>query len=333
MRSIKKVCLFCAAVLWIQPLPGQEAQEGNEPARFKPADPSALPFPIGGSIPSEEHLELRKPITLTVEGGRQFQGTLASIDGDRIGIRIVQEGGEVVLSFPLNEISGLFFPGERIVNEAKEMIEAQELEKALPYLESIIGARYILLPLLPPEDKSFYTHLPEAALAVDNPAQAIAYVKALRPYLPLESDQIALDEVELIGYHAMELTDEARERAQKRIAGTNRYGESALGFYVLSSILFEEGAYDPALYTALEPIVFSGDIPVPYLSECYSLAIAISHLMGDERYRDILIAEMEERGLSWQPLEAFRGAQKDLADLLLTDDSGSPLPLYPGITP
>jgi tetratricopeptide (TPR) repeat protein len=289
---------------------------------------SGLPPPIGGPIPEAEYLNLREPLTLYLTRARKFQGTLSNIQSDRIYLRIVQEGGEVVLSFPFEEVRGILFPGESIVASTVEKVKEGDLSEALPYLESIIGARYALFPHLPPEDLSLFRALPLAALAVDNPAQSIAYVKAIRPYLSLPADQDELDDIELLAYYRIQLREEAQERAQGWIAKARRYGGSALGYFILSALQFEQGEYDRSLYTSLNPIVFSGAIPEAYLGQCYSIAIASAHLLDDPIERDKLIDEMQERDLSWQPLRVFNSARDGLSDLTITLSDGPSLPIF-----
>tara|TARA_R100000027_G_scaffold10969_2_gene7821 strand:- start:788 stop:1864 length:1077 start_codon:yes stop_codon:yes gene_type:complete len=291
---------------------------------------SGLPPPIGGPIPEKEHLELRLPLTLTIQGGQEFKGTLSELHEGRIYLRLVQEGGEVILSFPVEEIEQIFFPGGSIVHETIEKVNAGELSEALPYLESIIGARYAFFPILAPENLSFYRALPLTALAVDNPAQAIAYIKAIRPYLTLPEDQRELDDIELLSYHRLELTEETRERALRWIDGTpERFPTSALGFYVLASLQFEAGEYDEALDSALHPIVFSGPIHQPYLKHCYSLAIVSAYILKDPIELERLTTEARERGIEWQPQMVFAAADKGLEEFIITDAEGNPLPLIP----
>ncbi|MEM0966628.1 MAG: hypothetical protein AAGJ81_10815 [Verrucomicrobiota bacterium] len=289
---------------------------------------SGLPAPIGGPIDRSKHEELRRPITIWLENNREFQGTLAGVDDERISLRLIQDGGEVLLSFPVEEIKKVFFPGERVAIEAADMIDSGEYQAALPYLESIIGARFRLFPFLPPEEKTLFRFLPLAALSVDNPAQAIAYVRALRPFLSLEGDQDTLRDVELRAYYELRLMDEASKRAQDWIEETERYGESALGQFILASIQFEKEEFEEALFTVLQPIVFSGEIPVSFLSHCYSIAIASSELIGDVKQRDELIAEMIRRGIEWKPLEIITAHRSNLANLVILDAYGTPIDLF-----
>ncbi|MBC2600724.1 hypothetical protein [Puniceicoccus vermicola] len=283
---------------------------------------SGLPPPIGGPIPEDEYLELRKPLTVTLLGGRRFSGTLSNMEDQRIYLRIVQEGGEVVLSFPFEEVQEIYFPGREIVERTIEMIQAGQLSEALPYLESIIGTRYPLFPLIPPEKLSFFRALPLSALSVDNPAQAIAYTKAIRPYLTLPEDQDELDDIELLAYYQLRLTEEAETRARSWIDRTSRFDQSALGFFILSALQFENGDIEQALYTALNPIVFSGANPTAYLDQCYAIAIASAHLLDDPIERDKLLDELWTRDLQWKPLQAFLSAAKGLEDLEIKNPEG-----------
>ena len=286
---------------------------------------SGLPPPIGGPIPEEEYLILREPMTLVLSGGREFEGTLSDVRDGRVYFRQVQEGGEAVLSYPFDEVEEIFFPGEEIVSATIERVRSGELTEALPYLESIIGSRFALFPLLPPEDLSYFRALPLAALAVDNPAQAIAYVKAVEPFLTLPEDREELRDIELLGYYRLQLRDEARDRAEAWIEEEDRFNDSALGYFILAALQFEEADYEAALYTALRPIVFSGALHKSYLAPCYSIAITSAHLLDDPIERDKLFAEMADRGIPWEPLLVFRSARSGLANLELVSSDGQPL--------
>lgn len=311
-------------------LPAQEdPSTGTAPEAAAP--PGALPAPVGGAIPDEEREELRKPLTLFVEGGRQFTGTLAGFDGEKLSLRTVQAGGEIILSFPKEEIRRIFFPGGSILEATRQSIERGDLPGALPYMEALLALRFPVFPLLPHEQRSLYASVPMAALAIDRPAAAIAYVDALRPYLTGEADRTKLRTAELLARYILRL-DDAREQASAWIADAPLFSESALGYFVLAAIHFENGAFEDALYTALQPMVFSGQIPVAYLPHCYSLAIASTHILGNDLHREQLLAEMRERNLPWQPLRSLGTARDDLRDLVVEDADGNPLPLFEATT-
>lgn len=307
-------------------LPGQ-APSGGPPA------PAGLPEPVGGEIPAAEREELREPLTVFVEGGRDFTGTLADIDAETLSLRIIQDGGEIVLSFPREEVREIFFPGERIFEQTNEMVAEGNLRKALPYLESLLAQRYRLFDLLPQEERSPFAAVPMAALSIDRPAAAIAYVEALRPYLGQAAAAERLDTAELLARYILDLDDEARRQALAWIEADERFGDSALGYFVLAALRFEGGDYEGALDVSLRPVVFSGQLPMAYLPHCYTLAIASTHLLGNDGHREQLLAELRERGLSWQPLRALRSApREDLEDLVVLDGEGNPLPLFEATT-
>ncbi len=329
MKLPRLLLFFCSvAVLSGQPSASLSPDLPKETTRAILENFSGLPPPIGGPIPEAEHAELRKPLSLSLQGGRHFEGTLARVEDEQVYLRLVEQGGEVVLSFSFEDVERIDFPGHPIVEATLERIREGDLTEALPYLESIIGARYTLFPLIPPEKLSFFRALPLAALAVDNPAQAIAYSKAIRPYLTLPDDQDELRDIELLAYYRLELREEAEQRALDWIAEYERFSPSALGFYVLAALQFEAANYEEALYTALRPIVFSGAWEKSYLAPCYSIAIICSHLLDDPIERDQLLAEMHERKIPWKPLFLFRSARSALEELILPGPTGEPLPIF-----
>jgi hypothetical protein len=324
------IAFACLGLLHAEPPAGGSSKLSKETTRSLLENLSGLPPPIGGPIPEPEYQALREPMTLVLSGGREFQGTLSDVQQEQIDFRMVHEGGEVILSFPFDEIQEIFFPGKDIVEQTVEQIRSGDLTGALPYLESIIGARYALFPLIPPEDLSVFRALPLAALAVDNPAQAIAYAKAIKPYLTLPDDQKELRDVELLGYYRLQLQEEAEQLALAWIGEEDRFGDSALGYFILAALQFEAADYETALYTALEPIVFSGVLPKSYLAPCYSIAIASAHMVGDSAESEKLFREMKDRGIPWEPLLVFRSARNGLSDLRLFSEDGQPLTIIVG---
>jgi len=327
---MKKTHLFCLIVLTLG-LADAAAQETSGDPPPVPV-PSRLPEPVGGKIPAAEQEELRKPLTVVVRGGNRFTGSLVDFDGNKLSVRAIQSGGEIVLSFPVEDISDLYLPGGSILAATEEVVESGDLPQALPYLEALLISRYPIFPLVSAEDRAFFADVPMGALAIDRPAAAIAYVNALKPFLNDPESREKLKSAELLGRYMLQLNDEAETQALSWIGEQDRLPESALGFFILAAIQFEAGEYDRALRTSLQPLVFSGQIPVPYLPHCYSLAVAATHIMGNDLHRDQLLAEMAERNLDWQPLRALKTAWEELEDLVIEDDEGNPIPLFEATT-
>lgn len=327
LTALFSVSIFSGQLQAAELLPNELPKEAT---RALLENLSGLPPPIGGPIDEADRLELRKPLTLTIQNGQEFQGSFNELHDGRIYLRMVQDGGEIILSFPVEDIKSIFFPGGDIVHSTIEKVTAGELNDALPYLESIIATRYSLFPILPPEEISYFRALPLAALAVGNPAQAIAYAKAIRPYLTLPEDQRELDDIELLSYFQLELYEEAEERALLWIENSpDRFPESALGYYVLAALHFQAEDFSEALDAALFPVVFSGPIHQPYLSHCYSLAIVSAYLLDDPIESEKLITEMQRRNIDWHPQAIFTTAAKALEEFDLNDSEGNPLLLFP----
>ncbi len=309
----------------------QAAEENPQPPERVP-QVSILPDPVGGEIPEAEQDELRKALTLSARGGNEFSGTLVGFDGEKLSLRTIQAGGEIVLSFPTEDISEIYFPGGGILASTRDLVEAGNLPEALPYLEALLVSRYPVFPLLGEEERSFFANVPMAALAIDRPAAAIAYVEALAPFINEEEGREKLQSAELLGRYMLRLEEKAEVQAAEWIDGQERFPESALGFFIRAAIQFENAEYEESLRTALRPIVFSGQIPVPYLAHCYSLAVASTHIMGNDRHRDQLLTEMDERNLDWQSLRALGTAREELEDLVIKDAEGNPVPLFEATT-
>ena len=68
---------------------------------------------------------------------------------------------------------------------------------------------------------------------------------------------------------------------------------------ILAELHFDEERYEAALWTALQPIAYSNQMPMEELNTCYALAVASAEelRLKDDTLR--LAREMRERDLSW----------------------------------
>jgi len=254
---------------------------------------------------SEIKTLLSGPATAVVKNGSTYQGKISRTDEGDLQILIESGDGEAILTFPPEEIETLIFPGAALISLAEELIRDGRLGEARPLLLALYRQRRGFLPFLADSEVLLFTALPEASLLGGQPEDAIAMARNLLPYLTSKPLREKLRAAVLLGHYRLGLKEEAKNLAADWIARRDLYGDSALGWWIQARIDFEEKNFTGALWTSLHPIVFSGQMPMDYLSDCYALAIAASHELQKEEKTHLLLHEMQTRGFHWPEDEFF----------------------------
>ena len=248
---------------------------------------------------------LSGPATAVVKNGSTYKGKFSRTNQGDLQILIESGEGEAILTFGPEEIETLIFPGAALISLAQEWVRDGNLAEAQPLLLALYRQRRSYLPFLADSDVLLFTALPEASLLGGQPEDAIAIAQNLLPYLTSEPLREKLRAAVLLGYLRMGLKEEAKNLAADWIARQDLYGDSALGWWIQARIDFEAKNFTSALWTSLHPIVFSGQMPMAYLSDCYALAIAASHELQIEEKAHLLLSEMQTRGFHWPEDEFF----------------------------
>ena len=269
---------------------------------------------------SEIRTLLSEPFTVVVKNGSSYKGKLSRTDQGDLQILIESGDGEAILTFRAEEIDTLNFPGDALIPLAKEWIRDGNLAEARPLLLALYRQRRSYLPFLADSDVLLFTALPEASLLGGQPEDAIATARNLLPYVTSEPLREKLRAAVLLGYFRLGLKEEARKLAADWIARRDLYGDSALGWWIQARIDFEEKNFTGALWTSLHPIVFSGQMPMAYLSNCYALAIAASHELQKEEKAHWLLSEMQTCGFHW-PKDEFFARYRLLYDEISQDST------------
>lgn len=284
-------------------------------------------------LTAEERQQLRQPVSLHRRDRQVFEGFPVSRDGTTLTLRMLQEAGEILITFPYDEIIRLRFPGNEVIERAVAKEKEGKLDEALGLLEPLLAQRTQLLDLMAVEDRLPFARLPDLALHLDDPGRAIAFIRDLRPYFAKEEGiLIEFNGHELLGFHRLGLAEEAAARLDDWFAAKGRFANSALGDYVAASLAMDEGRIELALRRALRPIVFSGQLPVEYLDACYSMAVVCAQLMDNPAHRDQLLEEMRERGLSWRSSRAFAVRERELLGFTI-DLGDGPRPAFEAVSP
>jgi len=153
--------------------------------------------------------------------------------------------------------------------------------------------------LIPEEYLARLLPLPEMALASGEWFKAQRQIQIL---LDLIHDPSARDRLLDLRLLVLELSGDRTEALREAVTwmeSRSRYGPSALGYRIAAALALESGDFETALWTALEPITFSGPLPMSDLAICYRIALAASLAMGEESHALLLFQEMRDRGLPW----------------------------------
>lgn len=246
---------------------------------------------------------------------RTFRGLLDGIRDGRLFIRHIAEGGEVGYSFTPEEVRDFTIPGASFADEGIDLWERGEIADALPMLEAIGRQRFRYLPLLNHEQRRPLFALVAAQIAADDPRAAIASVSLLRPFVTTDREAAQLRDAELNAYLSLGLTADTRALARAWCAAADATEGSALGWKILAQLEFDAGNFDRALWTALQPVVFSTYLSLEDLDHCYVLAIASADALGDRATGLRLYREMNERAINWPDDRRFNAVALRYATL------------------
>ena len=259
---------------------------------------------FGGSRAEEEYtVDLSGPVTVYHQSGREFKGALGAVSEKEISVRAQVDAGEVIYTFSRDDVRALTFPGEIFWSTAAEMQTDNKPYEAIRLMRALFDQRSRYLGWMRGEDVMRFTRLIDAYMRADQPIEAIAVAGRLAPVVQIPRVKRQLEEAVLLGHFRLGLKADARDLAGKWLEETPRFPESATGWWVLAKLQFDSQQYDDSLWTALRPIVFSGQLPVPYLEHCYATAIASAIEIEDLREADFLREEMSRRGLEWPDVE------------------------------
>lgn len=259
---------------------------------------------------------LRKPFKIRTQKGQLFEGVPVRTEGDMIVFKSFSGVGEIELPLRREDISDLAIPGSEYKQTIKDLVENGRYEEALTLLKPLYAQRVRFFSILP-EEAEFFVLAVDANIAIGKPLDAVAVAKVLKPHISDKSLVRKLDEAIIIGHYKDPLTlyEESRQLAEVWLADAERFDTSALGWWIVSQIDYEEEKYLEARRMAMKPIVFSGQLSVRYLQHCYAVAAAAAVAMDDAEHARLLINEMQERGLTWPVIEKLPNVPEVLAEL------------------
>jgi hypothetical protein len=274
----------------------------------------------------------REAAIVTTVAKREFSGLLDGLRDGRLFIRVATGGGEVGYSFAPDDIASLTLPGADFEARATELCDRGAFAEAFPLLEALARQRLRYLPVLADAHQRPLWQLVRASMRAGNPLTTLGYVNQLR-ILPSMNDanRILLRDAELDAHVKLGRVDDIQRLATAWCAEADLSGDSALGWKILAQVAYDRGDFAKARWTALQPVVFSGHLPIEHLDACYALAISAAHRLRGEPHAAVLYREMQTRTIAWPEIPALAAIGAHYA-ALPPDAVPQPAPVESSVT-
>lgn len=242
---------------------------------------------------------LAAPQTLVLTNGQALRGKAGGERDGRLVFRQVAGGGDVEYTFAPDEVERLTFADGQLKLQVFFLRAQGEHEKALAILEALYEQRAPYLAWMEADERAYFIDLVEVARDAGKPYLSVGVAKRLAMYTQDAATLAQLRDMILLGHYQLPLKADTQQLAETWIAERDRYGGSALGWYILARLHYDAGDVAKARDTALKPVVFSSQYPMDYLPHCYAIAILSAEALEDDTHANALKAEMEQRGLAW----------------------------------
>jgi len=240
--------------------------------------------------------------------GRDFEGQPIAVGADRFGLRVRADAGEVEFSFARDEVLRLRFPGNALKQRAFDLAADDRLAEALTVVDRLFVQRSRFFPYTGETEARFFVETLGFYRQADRVYEGLARAEVLLPFLQDEAIRRAVEREQLLGYYQAGLVDEAAPLARAWIDRQGRIPESALPWVILAQLQVAAGEGDAAMFTLLEPLVFSGARNLDGLDLAYAMAIELARVLERDSLAEDLAAERVQRNLTapltWAPLAA-----------------------------
>lgn len=263
---------------------------------------TAAPVNLSASDdPAELMAQLAGNYDVRLTSGRIISGELSELTDESMTLR----QGNASFPFRINQIDRIRFPGTSLIESVEEYLAEGNPTAARRLLEAIARQRQPFLSKLTEDQLRPFVQLVDVYLQTDDEERALALIETIRPYLANPVVLQRLNENILTAMFQLGRDEEAAQLARDQILSQGRYGDSSLGFAILTEMHLNRGEAEQALWLALQPIVFSNDYPMTGLARIYGLALEATMSLKDQPQALALLTEMEERGLTWPPEDRF----------------------------
>lgn len=257
---------------------------------------------FGQGSPSlfEIRIDLQAPLSIQLKKGNFQTGQVVHWDGQNMRLRVDLGGGTAEMSFSVEEISAISFPGNKHINTLYEWMRTPgRAEEALELCRAYYQQRGAYLDFLEDSDINLFFRYAMFALEQNEPLRAVAMIEVFRPLI---SDPIRLRELDdaiLLGFFMSGMREEAEAQARLIIKESPPTGPSAMPWRILAELHFDAERYEATFWTALQPIAHSNQMPMAELDACYALALVSAEELRLKVDAQRLAIEMLDRDLSW----------------------------------
>ncbi|MFB9899876.1 hypothetical protein ACFFOV_05595 [Cerasicoccus arenae] len=269
--------------------------------------------------PEEITATLDRPQGLVLKNRAPLSGKAMGIIDGKLIFRSQRGGGTLDYRYALGEIERLQFPGNEVAFASNELLGAGQDEEALPLMRALYEQRKDYLALLTIGEQAYFARYAELEFKLGDPYAGLGAGLSLLPAIQDPQLKRTVDDLVLLGYYRLPLKQNTRQLANDWIANHEPYGPSALGYYVLGRMEFDQDNYESALWRTLEPVALSSQFPMDYLDYCYALAIAACVELENETEEQSLRQEMAQRGIAWPNIDDLAAYQEPAANPLKTE--------------
>ena len=223
---------------------------------------------FGQDSPSlfEIRTDLQAPLSIQLKKGNFQTGQVVHWDGQNMRLRVDLGGGTAEMSFSVEEISAISFPGNKHINTLYEWMRTPgRAEDALELCRAYYQQRGAYLDFLEDSDINLFFRYAMFALEQNEPLRAVAMIEVFRPLI---SDPIRLRELDdaiLLGFFMSGMREEAEAQARLIIEESPPIGPSAMPWRILAELHFDAERYEATFWTALQPIAYSNQMPMAEL--------------------------------------------------------------------
>lgn len=242
---------------------------------------------------------LRGPANLILKNGQAISGKPVSAHHGELMMQSTSGEGQIEYTFSIDEIERLDFPGNTLVVKANSLIDAGELDAAMPILNALYRQRAAYFAYMSPHAVAYFQKFADTAYATGDYFMAVGVARNVRPFVEDATIRRELADRELLAHYHLPLIEKTQMLAEAWTSEWEPYGASALGWYVMGQLAYDREEVENALWLCLKPIVFSSQFPMDYLNHCYALAVIAAVELEDFPEAQRLLAEMKERGFAW----------------------------------
>jgi len=200
---------------------------------------------------------LSEPISVTRKNGSVFEGTLDLVDEQEFSLsqRLSNES-EVTVRFSWEEVYSVQFPGDVLLGHIRDNFEAGDWKSVNRLMLPIFQQRVGFFRILSERSIREFKILAESFLNVGDPAKSLGVVKKLKPWLPSRVNQMEIENIELLAYLELGLSDEAHRLANEKIESALDAAEASLAWIAVALEHLNRGNYRQAWLASIHPILF-----------------------------------------------------------------------------